>query len=292
MQNRAFSLHKSTLFKTSLIVCLCLSVISCTSLEKSSRKYNSKHPIRVYAIVDVSIINLEMESVLEHQTLIIEDQRISKIGPFDNTNLPADARIILGSGKYLLPGFIDMHVHISDETDLLKFLKHGVTTVRHMADVPWWAKAMGFPDAVSLREKQNRGEIIGPDIYTTGLTLDGDSAVSPMNKKITSPKDAEKEIKGEKDAGYDFIKIYDNLTPETFDAILSAAREYDIPVVGHVPFEVGIDAVLQSSVLSIEHLTGYINNNAATFIIPEDKVEYYAKMTRQSGIYNCPTLVI
>jgi imidazolonepropionase-like amidohydrolase len=243
----------------------------------------------VYAIVDVNLINMEMDTVLEHQTIIVEDEQISKIGPSDKTKLPPDAQIISGSGKYLLPGFIDMHVHISDESDLLKFLRYGVTTVRHMADVPWWAKAMGFPDVLSLRKKQSRGDIIGSDIYTTGFTLDGDPAVSPMNKKIKSPSEAEKEIKMEKEAGYDYIKIYDNLTPETFEAILSAARTYDIPVVGHVPFEVGIDTVLQSSVLSIEHLTGYINNNAGTFIIPEEKIEYYAKTTEQSRIYNCPT---
>jgi imidazolonepropionase-like amidohydrolase len=246
----------------------------------------------VYAVVDVNLINMEIDTVLKHQTIIVEDERISKIGASDKSNLPEDALIISGSGKYLLPGFIDMHVHISDESDLLKFLKYGVTTVRHMSDVPWWAKAMGFPDALSLRRKQKEGEIIGPDIYTTGFTLDGDPAVSPMNKKIKNLAEAEKEIQEEKEAGYDYIKIYDNLSPESFEAILSAARTYDMPVVGHVPFEVGIDNVLQSSVLSIEHLTGYINNNAAAFIIPEDKIEYYAKMTVQSGIYNCPTLVI
>ncbi len=291
-QKRTLNRCCSILFRTPLIAFLSLAVVSCSSLGKSSRKYYSRHPARAYAIVDVNLINMEMDLVLKHQTVIVEDETISKIGPSDEINLPPDAQIIPGSGKYLLPGFIDMHVHISDESDLLKFLKHGVTTVRHMSDVPRWAKAMGFPDALSLRKKLSRIKIIGPDIYAAGYTLDGDPAVSPMNKKITSQKDAEKEIKREKEAGYDYIKIYDNLTPEIFDAILSAARAHDIPVVGHVPFEVGIDAALQSSVHSIEHLTGYINNNAGTFIIPEDKIEYYAKTTEQSGIYNCPTLVI
>jgi imidazolonepropionase-like amidohydrolase len=124
------------------------------------------------------------------------------------------------------------------------------------------------------------------------LTLDGEKPVSPFNKVIKNARDAEKEIKKQNKAGYDYIKIYDMLADSNFNSILQSAKRYNKPVIGHVPFDVGIDKVLQSSVLSIEHLTGYVSNNVPIYLIPENEISKYAEKTKKSGIWNCPTLVI
>lgn len=282
----------SALAKCILLMAVLPQLTTCTSLEKVSKHWYASETGAPYAIVDVNVITMDTASVLAHQTVIIRDEKIQKFGPVNRVTIPENARRVSGAGKYLLPGFIDMHVHISDDADLLKFLKYGVTTVRHMSDVPWWTKAMGFSNVLSLRRKLGRQEIIGPDIYTCGYTLDGDPRVSPMNRKIVTREQAVKEVRKTARAGYDFIKIYDNLSPEAFQGIMSAAGTYHLPVVGHVPFQVGIDAILQSSVESIEHLTGYINNNTGGFLIPEEQIDAYAAKTRESGIYNCPTLMI
>lgn len=113
-----------------------------------------------------------------------------------------------------------------------------------------------------------------------------------MNRTITTGQEAKEEIEEEAQAGYDCIKIYDHLSQAAFETILHTANIYQLPVVGHVPYQVGIDKVLQSSMVSIEHLTGYIDNNSGRFLIPEAQIEKYARKTRDSGIYNCPTLVI
>jgi len=71
---------------------------------------------------------------------------------------------------------------------------------------------------------------------------------------------------------------------------LQAAQEQDIPVVGHVPFEVGLQTVLEGGQVTIEHLSGYIDPDAAQFVIPEEQLATNAELTREAGVWNCPTI--
>lgn len=111
-----------------------------------------------------------------------------------------------------------------------------------------------------------------------------------MAEVFDSPDAARDSVAWQAAHGYDFIKVYDHLSPSVYQAILEAAREYDIPVVGHVPFAVGLDGVLASGQMTIEHLTGYIDPDTVKFIIPEDQLEEYAIKTREAGVWNCVTL--
>jgi len=86
--------------------------------------------------------------------------------------------------------------------------------------------------------------------------------------------------------------VYDQLSVETYRAILRIAQEHGLPVIGHAPKQVGVDAVLAGGQVSIDHLTGYIDPDAADFIISEDQLATYAEMTRESGVWNCPTIGI
>ncbi len=273
-----------------------LNFFSCSCqkqlVKKSERIMNSSKD-SIFAFKDVNVIAMDYERILQKQTVIIENGLIKEIQDADKTIIPENSKIIDAEGQYLIPGLIDMHVHISDDNDIFDLLSHGVTTVRNMADVPGWVKFfMGFSDVLSLKKKIEEKKILGPTIYTAGLTLDGEKPVSPFNKVIKNDKDAEKEIKKQDKAGYDYIKIYDMLSDSSFNAILEIAKHYNKPVIGHVPFDVGIDKVLQSNVLSIEHLTGYVSNNIPVYLIPENEISIYAERTKKSGIWNCPTLVI
>jgi imidazolonepropionase-like amidohydrolase len=105
-----------------------------------------------------------------------------------------------------------------------------------------------------------------------------------------SPEGARESVNWQVNQGYDFIKVYDHLSPETYQAIIETAREKDIPVFGHVPFAIGLDDVLASGQATIEHMTGYIDPDAVEFLIPEDKLDEYAKKTREASVWNCVTL--
>jgi len=193
------------------IIAGCSSVLT----KVSERIIVDNSGCNTIALTGANVIPMVSDKVLINRTVIIKDGFIQSMGESSEAKVPEDAFLIDARGKYLLPGLVDMHVHISDDNDLLLLLSHGVTTVRNMSDLPGWVKTfMGFSDVLSLRRKVREGKIVGPDIYSTGLVLDGSPPVSPFNKEVSTPEEIEEEIKRQKKAGYGYIKIYDMLTPE------------------------------------------------------------------------------
>lgn len=279
----------------SVIVGILLALSGCTSpvARISQTLLTEARSPNVLVFKDVNILTVTDTGVVAGQTIVIQGDTIAAIGNTADMVIPVNAAVIEARGKYIMPGLVDMHVHITDEEDVLLLLAHGVTTVRNMADMPGWTKTfMGFADVLPLRDDIRGAKIVGPDIYSTGEALDGSPPVSPFNAEMRTDEDIDAEIRRQKAAGYDALKIYDMLTLPHFRRILQLAVENEMPVVGHVPFQVSLREALASDIASIEHLTGYINNNEADFIISRDSLREYARLTKTSRHYNCPTLVI
>jgi imidazolonepropionase-like amidohydrolase len=255
-------------------------------------RFTSELPSTAQAVAfsDVNIIPMDSERVLPAQTVLVRAGLIEQIRPTGQVQVPRDALVVDGAGKYLMPGLVDMHVHIMNANDLLLFVANGVTTVRNM-----WGKtdamlALGFPEQLALRKAILTGDLFGPTIYTTGLVMEGEPKTHPLMTSFTSAAQARESVAWQAARGYDLIKVYDYLDAEVYRAIMEAAQGRGMPVVGHVPFAVGIDNVLAGGQLTIEHLTGYIDPDAARFLIPEDQLDVYAVRTRESGVWNVPTL--
>jgi imidazolonepropionase-like amidohydrolase len=263
-------------------------LVSCSANKTDIKNYD----VPKLAFTHACVIPITKDTLLQDYTVLVDHGIISAMGPSSQLRIPLDFQQIDAQGKYVMPGLTDMHVHLSDDADMLKFVQHGVTTIRNMSDIPWWTRMMGFSNILKLRQKQQQRKIIGPDIYTCGYTLDGNPPVSPMNKRITSEDDARKEIIAEKQKGYDAIKLYDNLSFPAYKAIVSEAAKVGLPVAGHVPHAVPLKVILHDKILSIEHLTGYIDNKTADYIIPKDELNNYIHLNRESGIYNTPTLSV
>lgn len=253
------------------------------------------------AITDVSVVPMDSERVLPHQTVLVRGDRIVTLGPVDSVAVPAGATRIDGSGRWLMPGLIDMHVHIHDDDDGTLYVANGVTTIRNM-----W----GTRETLDLREQYRSGRALGPTIYTTGPILDGNPPIWPMSTVIENATQAEKEIAAEKAAGYDFVKVYSRLTREAYRGILEAARRHAMRVVGHVPDSVGLGGVLEArGQESIEHLTGYLmaaqpddspafrlkgrtQRRAMAANVDDRKIGELARRTREAGTWNCVTLIV
>lgn len=240
--------------------------------------------------VDVNVIPMDRERVLYSQTVIVHEGIIETIGDSAQIVVPAGALVIDGKDKYLMPGLSDMHVHIQYENDLLLFVANGVTSVRNMWGNTGRMLLLGRPDQLELRRGIEDGRLFGPTIYTTGPVMEGKPSFHPMAEIFNSPQDAAQSVAWQKNQGYDFIKVYDHLSPEVYEAILKTARENELQVIGHVPFAVGLDNVLASGQQTIEHLTGYIDPDAVEFIIPEEQLDEYALKTSEAGVWNCVTL--
>jgi imidazolonepropionase-like amidohydrolase len=242
--------------------------------------------------VNVNVVPMDSERILENQTVVVIDGVIASIGPSGEVTAPEDALIVDGCGKYLMPGLVDMHVHVEEENELLLFVAHGVTTVRNMWGNSGIKRFMGFPDQLALRDKINDGELFGPTIYTAGPILEGKPPVTPFMMVVDTAEKAEQAVIAQKEAGYDFIKVYDHLRPEVYAAIIETAKKNDIPVIGHVPLEVSLDAVLEGGQVSIEHQTGFLDPDAVELNIQEESIEAYAEKSQETGVWVVPTIVL
>ncbi len=254
------------------------------------------------AFVGVTVVPMDTERLVPGQTVIIQDGRITELGPTESTPVPPGARRIDGRGKYLMPGLADMHVHLyfMAEGDLRVFLANGVTFVRGM-----W----GSPRDVQWRERIARGELLGPTLVTAGPLIDGSPPIWNDSLVAETFADGERIVLEQKKAGYDFIKVYNRLTPEAYAGLTSTAKREGLPFAGHVPFSVGLEGVFAAGQRSIEHLTGYLESLQAENsevrgkwdwtsrlrqidYVDEAKLPSVIEATKQSGIWNCPTLIL
>jgi hypothetical protein len=276
-----------------LILILPLLIINCQS-------DSTKNTFKPVAYLDVNIVPMDSERILGHQTVMIRNGEIEKIGSFQEIEIPEDALKINGRVKYLMPGLVDMHTHVEHEDALILFLANGVTTVRNM-----W----GYPKHLIWKKRILAGELTGPSIFTAGSLVDGPPGIWDDSFILDNPDEAEKFVIDQKEKGYDYIKVY-YLQKEPFYALLAAAKKHNIPVIGHVSDDVGLEDVLTSGQYSIEHLDGYwmsLESDNSPFrgkfidyhsylmkwkYMDETKMPAVAALTKSSGIWNCPTLVV
>jgi imidazolonepropionase-like amidohydrolase len=244
------------------------------------------------AFTGVTVLPMDRDRRLADHTVVVSDQRITAVGPDGTVAVPDHATVVRGRRRFLVPGLADMHVHVQHPDELLLFVTSGVTTVRNMWGNDGAMRWMGFPDQRELRDRVAVGELLGPQIITAGPVLDGSPPTVPFMRAVGSVGQARDEVAEQAAAGYDFVKVYDRLTPEVFEAIAAAARDHDLPVAGHVPGRVDLRAALSSGLSTIEHLTGYLGPDAAHLLIPEARLAEVAAATAEAGVWNCPTFVI
>ncbi len=233
------------------------------------------------AIINVNIIPMDSERILESQTLIIEHGIITKIGSSATVKIPKNAQIINGKNRYLIPGLMDMHVHI-EESDLPLFLANGITTVRNLN---------GDKTHLKLRRKVDQGEIAGPRIYTSGPLICGKNTKWKIKAVPKSQKEVKEIVKTQKKLGYDFIKVYDGLTSDIYQALMEEAKEQNIKVVGHIPKSVGLKGVLNAGQASIEHIEKIVKDYFGIQYNLQNIMKV-AKMIKSSGTFVCPTLAL
>ena len=201
------------------------------------------------AIVGVSVVTMaEGQRLLPDQTVIVRQGRIAALGPRDQTAVPADADRVEAAGLYLMPALADMHAHLEhfdDPAYLQLFLTYGVTFVRSMD---------GRPRILEWKRGAATRNLLSPLIHTAGPVLDGNPPARADNLALGDADEAWQAVNEQADAGYDFIKIYANLSPEVYRAIIAAAQARRLPVAGHIPRAVELEAVIDDGVASIEHL--------------------------------------
>ena len=200
------------------------------------------------AFTHVTIVDGSDSIPRAEQTVIVRGNRIVSVDPDRAARVPAGARVVDGRGKYLVPGFWDMHVHtaITGGRELLGlYVANGVTGVRDMAGD--WSML------TSWRRDIGTGRLVGPRIVASGPYLEGGDVPIP-HLLARNAAEARAGVDSLVALDVDFIKVHSQLNAETYFAIARRARERGIAFAGHVPRVVGSEAASDSGQRSIEHL--------------------------------------
>jgi tetratricopeptide (TPR) repeat protein len=232
----------------------------------------------VTAFMHVNVLTMRPGELLRDQAVVVRGGRIVNMGPADEIKAPADATVIDGKGAYLMPGLTDMHVHVTTPEGFLSFLAYGVTTV---------ANLNGAPEFLRWRQMLNDGKLVGPNVYTAGPSIDG-RPLTPIFVAAKTPEQAKGLVAEQKRAGYDWIKVYSSLKLEEYRAVLQAAKEKQIGVIGHIPFfvrDVG-EVKGQTMVAHAEEFNGGIFAG-----IHPEKIPAVAQAVKEAGLTVTPNLI-
>jgi len=204
------------------------------------------------ALVDVQVVDVRAGEVLPGMTVLVDGELIVAIAPAAAVEVPADAAVVEGRGRYLIPGLWDLHVHTLwdaslTETFLPLFVANGVTGVRDMGGVP--ELAADWPGRVAS------GELFGPRIVSPGPILDGDPPLhAEVSRAIDGPEAGRQAVRQVRDEGFAFAKVYTLLGREAYFAMADEANRLDFPFAGHPSGYVTPIEASEAGQLSIEHL--------------------------------------
>jgi hypothetical protein len=190
------------------------------------------------AFRNVNVITMAgREPPLIRTTVVVSQGVITSIG----VGIPPGAHIIEGNGKWLIPGFIDMHVHLPADSHfrirlpteganfffitqdvMTPFVANGVTTI---------LECTSRADHFSQRNEIARGLAIGPRMGLAALINGGDGD----GRRANTASDGRQAVRDAKAEGYDFIKVYSDLDVEVLRAIVDESAKRGMKVVGHIP---------------------------------------------------------
>lgn len=202
------------------------------------------------AVTNVTVIDVEDGQSRAAQTVVVEDGSIRSIEPTRLNPVPAGATIVDGKGRFLLPGFWDMHVHSHRDRRWTYhyplFVAHGITGVRDAGT--HLSSALEHMEAV-------KSNPLAPTVVWGSPPLDGPSPVLSFGLAVESEPAAEDMARLVRSLGFDFIKTYDRLPPDTYRALARAARRENLRIEGHVPLGMDPAEAAAAGHAVIDHLT-------------------------------------
>lgn len=212
---------------------------------------------------NVTIIDVRDGAAVPAMTVVISGERILDVGQFSTTEVPAGAKVINASGKYLIPGLWDMHSHTwnAEDTRNTVFpldIAHGIVGIRNMCgdcrgnNLDCIDRAT-YEGIVAIKKEVEEGKVIGPRIYNASTFLDGRNSTKKEALIITSPAQAREVVRDHKRKNFDLLKVYEYLDRDVFLALADEAEKVNIDFGGHVPWAVTVKEAVEAGQKSIEH---------------------------------------
>ena len=248
-------------------------------------------------------------------TIVATGGRMTAVGR--DAAIPAGARVLDGTGKFVIPGLWDMHLHLRGDARIpgvntygeVLLLANGVTGVRIMA---------GLPEFHRIQREVAAGNATGPRIFISSRNMDGllprqslppklgntageaeewtsvGTGEIPRAYQITNREQAKAAVAEAKASGVEFVKIHNDLTPDAYYAIAAEAKANGLYLVGHAPTGVSVAALSESGMRSIEHFPAMLEgcstredellkaSLAALALSPADRIRRNAEIRRMA----------
>lgn len=225
------------------VLVLGLLLIGCTEPERSADVARAAE----IAIANVTILSPAHGSARPGYTVLVAGDTIVAVGRRNELEPPADATVIDGSGRYLIPGLWDLHTHLTlaDSAAAPLMVAQGVTGARDMGAV--------LAEIDTLRRRVASGRLLGPRIVYVGPTLNGER-YGPFQRVIDGPEEARAAVEELAAHGVDLLKTHNATGRDAYFALLKAASEAGLTVAGHVPTEVSPLEACRAGQVSVEHI--------------------------------------
>jgi imidazolonepropionase-like amidohydrolase len=229
----------------------------------SSLALHARAQTRSLVLDNVRIIDGTGRAPIERGRLVIEGDRVTRVGPVEAISIPASAERVDLAGRTIVPGLIDLHFHIENDPKLaLLQLSHGVTAFR---DPGQWDEKF-----VELRRMIAADHLPGPHIFTAGPHIDGEHPAYPADSVVARDADeARREAEINVRNGASAIKIYFRLPFASAKAVIDVCNARHIPCTAHLEI-LEARELIAAGLQGIEHITSF-----GTSIVPRLQAEAY-----------------
>jgi imidazolonepropionase-like amidohydrolase len=257
------------------------------------------------ALTHVTVIDTAIGAVQPDMTVVIDGERIVRVDKAKHAKIPKVVKVVDASGKYLIPGLWDMHVHTffgtwvpgGREVTLPLFIANGVTGVRDMGS--------DLDPILKARKETAEGSLLGPRMIVAGPMLDGPKTQFPASIAVGTPEEGRRAVDMLKGRGVDFIKIQSYVPREAYFAIADESKKQNIVFVGHVPDAIRGSEASNAGQKSFEHLIGIFEGSStvedelmkgpkgpAPFLATYDPSREAAliQLLAKNQTWQCPTL--
>ncbi|HET6764656.1 MAG TPA: amidohydrolase family protein, partial [Longimicrobiaceae bacterium] len=262
----------------------------------------ARRPAHALAFRHVALFDAEARVRRPEMTVVVSGGTVQAVGPEGTVQVPADAEVVDGRGRTLLPGLWDMHVHVS-RTDGLLNLAAGVTSVRDMGN--------DTATVLGLRRAWNAGTELGPRMIFSGF-IDGPGPYTgPTGLKVATAVEARAAVDTYARLGAEQIKVYSSLDTALLPGIITRAHELGLRVSGHIPWHLtaemgvreGMDEIQHANFLVLNSLGDSIDTRtparftaparmAAELDLASPRVQALVALLRERGTVVDPTLAV
>lgn len=251
------------------------------------------------AIRDTNVFDSETGSFVPGQTVVVRDGRVVKVGPSEQSGRDAADEVLDGTGKFLIPGLVDAHVHLThvlyqagmtaDEI-LPYFLANGVTTVRSTGDSVV-AQSLLRRWAETNVDKSPRLFLASP------LIGDAPPIHQDISWSLTAPAQVPPFIEHMSKWGLTTLKIYANCRPSVARKVIEEGHKRGFVVTGHLSSYRVEDAIRDGidSLERIESVSDFLRTDPTdrhSLEVNSETAQRIVSDLAESGVYVNPTLSV